>query len=176
MLKIRLQRSGRKKRANYRIVVAEHSDPIQGRYVDLVGTYDPLVEKHGLVFEEAKIKEWIKKGAQPTNTVARLLKGKGMEGVDGFIVLQPDKKVKNPKEEPEAPAPQAASQDAPADAMKEEAPAAEEKAEEPAPEEEKKPEESKEEAPAPSENKEEASAPQAEEADAAPESEGDKAA
>lgn len=101
MLKIRLQRSGRKKRANYRVVVAEHSAPIQGRYVDLVGTYDPIVDKHGLKFDETKINEWIKKGAKPTNTVARLLKGQGVKAMEPFIVEMVNRKVKNPKETPE---------------------------------------------------------------------------
>ncbi len=115
MLKIRLQRSGRKKRANYRVVVAEHSAPIQGRYVDLVGSYDPIVDKHGLKFDEAKITEWIKKGAKPTNTVARLLKGKGVKAMDAFIVEMVNRIVKNPKEVPDAPAPAEASAEAPSE-------------------------------------------------------------
>ena len=163
MLKIRLQRSGRKGRANYRLVVAEHSAPIQGRYIDLVGSYDPLVDKHGLKADEEKIGEWIKKGAKPTNTVARLLKGAGVKGMESFIVEMKDKKVKNPKEEPAAPAaaapapaaePEAAptaEEPAPAEATPEapEAPAEEVSAvEETAPVEEEKPAESEAEAPA----------------------------
>lgn len=101
MLRIRLQRSGRKKRPNYRIVVAEHSAPIKGRYIDMIGTFDPLIEKHGLVVDTAKVEEWIKKGAKPTNTVARLLKGQGSKGMEPFIIEMKDRKVKNPKEEPE---------------------------------------------------------------------------
>ncbi len=127
MLRIRLQRSGRRKRANYRLVVAEHSAPIKGRYVALVGTYDPLIDKHGLVFDADKIQEWIKKGAKPTNTVARLLKGAGVKDMDRFIVEMKDKKVKNPKEVPEEAAP--AAEAAPAEEKAEETPA------EPAPEE-----------------------------------------
>lgn len=101
MLRIRLQRSGRKGRANYRIVVAEHSAPIQGRSIALLGTYDPLVEKHGLRANVEAISMWIKKGAKPTNTLARLLKGQGSADMDAFIVPMKDKKVKNPKEQPE---------------------------------------------------------------------------
>ena len=103
MLKIRLQRSGRKNRPNYRVVVAEHTAPIQGRYIELLGSFDPLVEKHGFQADVAKIEEWIKKGAKPTNTVARLLKGQGVKGMEAFIVEMKDKAVKNPKEEPVAP-------------------------------------------------------------------------
>lgn len=119
MLRIRLQRSGRKGRANYRIVVAEHSAPIQGGYVALVGTYDPLIEKHGLKVKTDVLTEWIKKGAKPTNTLARLLKGQGVEGMDHFIVEMKDKKVKNPKEQPEAAAP---TPEPPAEAPAEEKP------------------------------------------------------
>lgn len=130
MLKIRLQRSGRKGKANYRIVVAEHTAPIQGRYVALLGTYDPLVAKHGFKPNVDLIQEWIKKGAKPTNTVARLLKGQGVEGMEAYIVDMQSKSVKNPKEQPEpaAPAPEAAAEakeEAPAVETKEETPAAE---------------------------------------------------
>lgn len=98
MLRIRLQRSGRKNRPSYRVVVAEHTAPIKGRYVDLLGSFDPLIDKHGLVVDTAKIEEWIKKGAKPTNTVARLLKGKGIKGMEPFIIEMKDKAIKNPKE------------------------------------------------------------------------------
>jgi len=114
VLKIRLQRSGRKGRANYRIVVAEHSSPIQGRSTALVGTYDPLIEKHGLKIDAEAVAAWISKGAKPTNTVARLLKGQGIAGMEAFIVEMRDKKVKNPKEKPEAaPAPAPVAEAAP---------------------------------------------------------------
>ena len=131
MLKIRLQRSGRKGKANYRIVVAEHSAPIQGRYAALLGTYDPLVAKHGLKAKVELIQEWIKKGAKPTNTVARLLKGQGVEGMEAFIVDMKSRKVKNPKAQPEpaTPAPEVASE------TKEEAPVAEVATSDAAPEE-----------------------------------------
>jgi len=89
-------------------VVAEHSAPIQGGYAALVGTYDPLVEKHGLKVNTEAVTEWIKKGAKPTNTLARLLKGQGVPEMEKFIVEMKNKKVKNPKEQPEAPAAPAA--------------------------------------------------------------------
>ena len=153
MLRIRLQRSGRKNRANYRVVVAEHSAPIKGRCLELIGTFDPLVEKHGLVIDTAKVEAWIKKGAKPTNTIARLLKAQGLKGMEPFIIEMKDRKVKNPKEEPEAPAAVPAAEAAPAPAAEEEkpveeAPKEEVKAEEPVAEEvpeggEEKPDENK---------------------------------
>lgn len=108
MLRIRLQRSGRKNRPNYRIVVAEHSAPIKGKYIDILGSFDPLVEKHGLVIDVAKVHEWIKKGAKPTNTIARLLKGKQVKDMEPFIIEMKDRAVKNPKEVVVAPAPEVA--------------------------------------------------------------------
>lgn len=122
MLKIRLQRSGRKNRPNYRIVVAEHSAPIKGRYLEMLGTFDPLVEKHGFVIDVAKVDEWIKKGAKPTNTVARLLKGQGAKGMESFIVDMKDRVVKNPKEvkEPIAPVVEEKIEDAPVEKAPEE--------------------------------------------------------
>jgi small subunit ribosomal protein S16 len=113
VLRIRLQRSGRKNRPTYRIVVAEHTAPIKGSYIDFLGSFDPLVEKHGMVVDVAKVEEWIKKGAQPTNTVARLLKGKGVKGMESFIIEMKDKAIKNPKEEA---APAAPAAEAPAEA------------------------------------------------------------
>ena len=137
MLRIRLQRSGRKNRPNYRLVVAEHSAPVKGRYLEMLGTFDPLVDKHGFVVDIAKVEEWIKKGAKPTNTVARLLKGQGVKGMETFIVEMKDRKVKNPKEEPETPAAPAAEA-APAEektkATPEEAPVEETPKEEAVPE------------------------------------------
>lgn len=136
MLKIRLQRTGRKKRPFYRVVVAEHSAPIKGRYVAQVGTYNPLVKPWSFEVDTDKIAEWIKKGAKPTNTVARLLKSEGFKDVDQYIVEMHDRKVKNPSEEPEAPAeaapvaPEASSEDKSAEGgeapAEESAPAAEE--------------------------------------------------
>lgn len=177
MLRIRLQRSGRKKRPHYRVVVAEHSAPIQGRIIESLGSFDPLVEKHGFQVDTEKVDEWVKKGAKPTNTVARLLKGAGHKGMDAFIIEMKDRKVKNPKEAAAAPA---ASAEAPAEApaaeetpAAEEAPAAEEKPAEEAPAEEEKKEE---EAPAAEEEKpaEEPERPQEEEkpAEEAPAEEG----
>jgi len=129
VLRIRLQRSGRKNRPNYRVVVAEHSAPIKGRYLEMLGTFDPLVDKHGFVVDTTKVEEWIKKGAKPTNTVARLLKGQGLKGMEPFIIDMKDRAVKNPKEVPEAPAaPAAPAPVAEAPAPAEEKPATAEEA------------------------------------------------
>ncbi|MDB5570686.1 MAG: ribosomal protein [Hyphomicrobiales bacterium] len=80
-LKIRLSRGGAKKRPFYRIVVADARMPRDGRFVEKIGTFDPLRPKDDatrLVLDAEKAKDWIAKGAQPTDRVARLLDGLGV--------------------------------------------------------------------------------------------------
>ncbi len=95
MLRIRLQRIGRENKPAYRIVVAEHSTRVKGRYVEQLGHFNPLDPKVGLVVDQAKVAAWIKKGAQPTDTLARLFKGAGVAGMEGYIVPMTDRKKKS---------------------------------------------------------------------------------
>lgn len=74
MLKIKLSRLGKKKQPNYRIIVAEAKSKRDGKYVDLLGTYNPMVEPKEIKINIAKYDEWTKKGAQPTQTVTSLYK------------------------------------------------------------------------------------------------------
>ena len=79
-LKIRLSRGGAKKRPFYRIVVADARMPRDGRFVETIGTFDPVKAKDDatrLVLDVEKAKDWIAKGAQPTDRVARLLDSVG---------------------------------------------------------------------------------------------------
>jgi len=79
-LKIRLSRGGAKKRPFYRVVVADARSPRDGRFIEKLGTFDPLAPKDSetrLVLDVEKAKEWLTKGAQPTDRVARLLDGVG---------------------------------------------------------------------------------------------------
>lgn len=73
-VKIRLARHGAKKRPYYRIVVADSRAPRDGRFIDEVGRYNPCVEPAMVKFDMEKVDQWISNGAQPTDTVARLLK------------------------------------------------------------------------------------------------------
>lgn len=76
MLKIRLARGGAKKRPYYSIVVADSHSPRDGRFIEKVGSYNPLLKKddpNRVVLKVERIQEWIKKGAQPTDRVAREL-------------------------------------------------------------------------------------------------------
>jgi small subunit ribosomal protein S16 len=80
-LKIRLSRGGAKKRPFYRIVVADARMPRDGRFVERIGTFDPLKPKTDasrLVLDAEKAKAWLAKGAQPTDRVLRLLDSLGL--------------------------------------------------------------------------------------------------
>jgi small subunit ribosomal protein S16 len=79
-LKIRLARAGAKKRPFYRIVVADSKSPRDGRYIEKIGTYDPLLPKDGerVKLVEERVKYWLGQGAQPTDRVLRFLDAAGM--------------------------------------------------------------------------------------------------
>jgi small subunit ribosomal protein S16 len=80
-LKIRLSRGGAKKRPFYRIVVADARMPRDGRFVEKIGTFDPLKAKDAadrVVLDQEKAKAWLAKGAQPTDRVLRILDGLGL--------------------------------------------------------------------------------------------------
>lgn len=74
MVKIRLRRMGAKKNPYYRIVVADSRSPRDGRFIEEIGTYDPLSESDKLKVDTERAKYWIASGAQPTETVRSLLK------------------------------------------------------------------------------------------------------
>ena len=73
MVKIRLQREGKKKAPFYHIVVADSKSPRDGRIIEQIGTYDPMANPSKIVVDEEKLKDWMKKGAQPTDSVKELL-------------------------------------------------------------------------------------------------------
>jgi len=144
-VKIRLARGGTKKRPYYRIVVADIRAPRDGKYIERVGSYNPLLPKDHedrIKLDIDRIKEWLSKGAKPTDRVARFL------DAEGILKREPRNNPQKaiPKKEPEE-----AKEEAPAEEAKEEAPAEEapaEEAKEEAPAEEAPAEEAKEEAPA----------------------------
>ncbi len=74
MVKIRLRRMGAKKAPYYRIVVADSRSPRDGRCIEEIGSYDPLTEPATITVDAEKAQQWIKNGAQPTDTVKALLK------------------------------------------------------------------------------------------------------
>ena len=134
-LKIRLARGGAKKRPFYRIVVAEASAPRDGRYVERVGTYNPMVPKdheQRLTLNGERISFWMSKGAQPTERVHKMLASAGLMAAP-VLRDQPKKSAPGKKRaEREATAAEAAAAEAAADAPAEDAPAEETSAEAPA--------------------------------------------
>ena len=78
MVKIRLRRMGAKKSPFYRIVVADSRYPRDGRFIEQLGTYNPLAEPAEVKVDGERAQAWIKNGAQPTDTVKRLLKQAGI--------------------------------------------------------------------------------------------------
>ena len=78
MVKIRLRRMGAKKAPYYRVVVADARSPRDGRCIEEIGTYNPLTEPATIAVDVEKAQNWIKNGAQPTDTVRGLLKKAGV--------------------------------------------------------------------------------------------------
>jgi len=78
MVKIRLQRVGKKKKPSYRVVVADSRAPRDGSFIEIIGHYDPLTDPATVVIQEEKALKWLRQGAQPTETVASLLSKAGI--------------------------------------------------------------------------------------------------
>ncbi len=74
MVKIRLRRMGAKKAPYYRVVVADSHTPRDGRFIEELGTYDPMAEGEKIKVDLERVKYWISNGAQPTDTVRGLIK------------------------------------------------------------------------------------------------------
>jgi small subunit ribosomal protein S16 len=77
-VRMRLTRVGSKKNPVYRVVVADSRSPRDGKFIEIVGRYNPQPDPSLIELDEAKVKEWLEKGAQPTDAVARLLKAKNI--------------------------------------------------------------------------------------------------
>ena len=132
-LKIRLARGGAKKRPFYRIVVAEASAPRDGRYVERLGTYNPMVPKdheQRLTLNGERISFWMSKGAQPTERVHKMLASAGLMAPP--VLRDQPKKSAPGKKRAEREAAAAEAAEAAADAPAEDTPAEETSAEAPA--------------------------------------------
>jgi small subunit ribosomal protein S16 len=77
--RIRLTRIGSKKNPVYRVVVADSRSPRDGKFIEIVGRYNPQTDPSTIELDEAKVRDWIAKGAQPSNSVQKLLKAKGLQ-------------------------------------------------------------------------------------------------
>ena len=76
-VKLRLMRMGKKKQPTYRIVAADSRSPRNGRFIEIVGTYQPRLEPSGVLVDDEKVLKWLHNGAQPTEAVEKLLKISG---------------------------------------------------------------------------------------------------
>ncbi len=78
MVKIRLRRVGAKKKPSYRLVVADARSPRDGAFISIIGHYNPLTDPETIVIDEEEALKWLRQGAQPTDTAARLLSKLGI--------------------------------------------------------------------------------------------------
>ncbi len=76
-VKLRLMRMGKKKQPTYRVVAADSRSPRNGRFIEIVGTYEPREDPSRIAIDNDKAVAWLRKGAQPTETVEKLLKLSG---------------------------------------------------------------------------------------------------
>lgn len=77
MVTLRLRRMGKKKQPTYRLVATDSRSPRDGRFIEILGHYNPRTEPPTVEFKEEKVLDWLSKGAQPSNTVKRLLTNNG---------------------------------------------------------------------------------------------------
>ncbi|MDF2750569.1 MAG: ribosomal protein [Gaiellaceae bacterium] len=78
-VRMRLTRVGSKKNPIYRVVVADSRAPRDGRFIEIIGRYNPQTDPSTIELDEAKVKDWLGKGAQPSDAVARLIKAANIE-------------------------------------------------------------------------------------------------
>ena len=124
-IRIRLSRGGAKKRPYYRIVIADSRSPRDGRYIERVGTYDPMLPKESgdrITLNEERIKYWLGVGAQPSDRVARFLAEAGMgekppvpeQTKQHLPKAKAQERLKEAEEAASAPAEEAPAEEAPA--------------------------------------------------------------
>ncbi len=105
MVKIRLRRVGAKKKPQYRLVVADARSPRDGSFIDIIGHYNPLTDPETVVIAEDKARHWLERGAQPTDTAARLLAKVGIieeskarkEKIEAGVTVKPKASKKKAK-------------------------------------------------------------------------------
>jgi small subunit ribosomal protein S16 len=101
MLRIRLRRAGRKNRPTYRIVVAEHSAPLSGKFVAMLGHFDPRTKAVGIETDE--LMKWLGVGAKPSNRVAKILTAAGVSHKHVVVIQNAKRAPRKAVEETSAP-------------------------------------------------------------------------
>jgi len=116
MLRIRLTRKGKKNNPTYRIVVAEHTKPVKGKFIEILGNYNPTANPKAINIKEDRVREWLKKGAKPSGAVAKLfekvLPKEVLEefGITKVLAVLRAKPKREPKQKGEAPSELVATQ------------------------------------------------------------------
>ena len=131
MVRIRLRRTGAKNNPTYRLVIADQRAPRDGAFIETIGHYLPTRQPHVVEINEAKAREWLGKGAQPSDTAAGLLRQKGILDSNNKITPEgtpaPEPKAPKAKAAPVAEAPVAAVEAEAAPVVSDPAPSVEEK-------------------------------------------------
>ena len=113
MVKIRLTRIGKKKMPFYKIVVSDSRNPVDGRFIEQIGTYDPNTNPSTVKIDQTLAQKWLTQGAQPTETVAKLMRqagiGKKGESIEVKVKVAKPKKTKAQKAKAEKAAEAAAA-------------------------------------------------------------------
>ena len=86
MVRIRLRRTGKTKQPSYRIVIADQRSPRDGKFIEIIGHYNPIQQPKVLVVKGDRARYWLSVGAQPSDTVVRLLKLKGVLDAEGKVL------------------------------------------------------------------------------------------
>lgn len=103
MLNIRLSRVGKNRQPSFRVIVQQHTAAVKGKFIEALGYYRPAVNPKEFKINVDRIKHWLSVGAQPSDSMAVLLKKEGLTGLDRYISPR-DKKRKSKSEEKSAPA------------------------------------------------------------------------
>ena len=88
MLRIRLTRTGRTKQESFRIVVAEHARPVKGKFIEVVGNYQPAKIPRVFTVQKDRVDYWMSKGAQPSSSVAALCKKNGFANMEKYMATR----------------------------------------------------------------------------------------
>ena len=103
---IRLRREGALNRPYYKVVVADNRSPRDGKFIEIIGTYDPKKPGHNSTLKLDRAEYWISKGAQPSDTVRSLIKKNKKMAASGVALLEPERVTAQSTEASPSPAPQ----------------------------------------------------------------------
>jgi len=113
LLTLRLQRTGKTGQPNFRVVLQDHKDAVKGKALEILGHYQPALNPKVFKVDLERAKYWMSVGAKPSDTVAVLLKGQGLEGMEKYMEPRDKKRKKKGEEAAASAAPQGGAAPAP---------------------------------------------------------------